>query len=72
MRTCAILTRLVITATHKPASTPTPMASAVMPNSLARKRARAVARTINAGRGKVSQPSGSARSPMAELMRGEA
>ncbi len=41
-----------------------------MPNSLARKRARAVARTINAGRGKVSRPSGSARRPITDLMRG--
>jgi hypothetical protein len=44
-----------------------------MPNSLARKRARTAANTINAGRGKdISRPSGSARRPMTELMRGEA
>jgi hypothetical protein len=43
-----------------------------MPNSLARKRARTVATTISAGRGKdISRPSGSARRPMTELMRGE-
>jgi hypothetical protein len=51
IRTCAALTALVIRATHKPASTPTPIASAVMPNSLARNRARTVASAISAGRG---------------------
>src|ERR1700729_1897483 len=51
IRTCARLTALVITATHKPARTPMPIASAVMPNSLARNLERAVASAISAGRG---------------------
>ena len=51
IRICAALTTLVITATHKPAIMPTPIARAVMPNSLARKRVRMVASAISAGRG---------------------
>ena len=51
IRICATLTMLVIAATHRPARTPTPIASAVMPNSLARNRARTVASAISAGRG---------------------
>src|ERR1700733_6466884 len=70
--TCATLTILVIAATHRPASTPTPIASAVMPNSLARRRARTVARAISPGRG--TDISRARRStgvlPMIELMRG--
>ena len=65
IRICAILTSVVITATHKPARTPTPIASAVMPNSLARNRARAVASAISAGRGtKISRARRRTREPM--------
>lgn len=51
IRPWATLTALVMKATHRPASTPTPIASAVMPNSLARNLARAVASIIGGGRG---------------------
>ena len=51
IRICAALTRVVITATHKPARAPISIASAVMPSSLARNRARILASVISAGRG---------------------
>ena len=71
IRTCATLTMVVIAATHRPASTPTPIASAVMPNSLARNRARTVASAISAGRGtEISRARRRTREPMLELMRG--
>src|SRR5580658_747713 len=73
IKTCATLTTLVITATHKPASTPTTVASAAMPNSFARRRARTVASATSAGRGtEIIRARRSTEPPMIELMRGGA
>ena len=73
MRTWAALTTLVITATHKPARTPMPIASAVMPNSLARNRARTIASAISTGRGtEISRTRRRGREPMCGVMRGGA
>ncbi len=68
---CATLTRVVITATHRPARTPTPTASAVRPSSLARKRARTVAYMTSAGRGtEIRRARRSPTEPMFKLMHG--